>query len=127
MGTVARNVAVGDETPDDGLVREALDLAGATELQEELVLGVAGQGLSGGQAQRVALARAYYRALRHDVPFLVLDEVSSALDQQTEAVVMRGIESMAARGHGILLISHRDALTSLASTVVPVWALEGVR
>lgn len=127
MGTLARNVAVGDETPDDDLVREALDLAGATELQEELVLGVAGQGLSGGQAQRVALARAYYRALRHDVPFLVLDEVSSALDQQTEAVVMRGIESMAARGHGILLISHRDALTSLASTVVPVWALEGVR
>ena len=126
MGTIAENVALGDSSPDGALVQEALDLAGASELDETTLLGVGGQGLSGGQAQRVSLARAYYRALRHDVPFLILDEVSSALDATTEVVVMDGMKSMASRGYGVVLISHRDALVGVASSVVPVVALERV-
>jgi ATP-binding cassette subfamily C protein CydD len=127
MGTIADNVALGDPEPVLDIVRDSLALAGAEELDPGILLGVGGEGLSGGQAQRVALARAYYRAERRNVPFLVIDEVSSALDSDTELRVMEGMSSMAARGHGILLISHREALLRLASDVVRVEALEALR
>ncbi|RII85729.1 ATP-binding cassette domain-containing protein, partial [Clavibacter michiganensis] len=56
-GTVRENVALGVADPDDALVRRALALAAADGVDPDLVLGVGGQGLSGGQAQRVAVAR----------------------------------------------------------------------
>jgi ATP-binding cassette, subfamily C, bacterial CydD len=127
MGTIAANVALGDSDPSASLVRDSLALAGASELDPEASLGVGGEGLSGGQAQRVGLARAYYRALQHEIPFLVLDEVSSALDSDTERRVIEGILSMASRGYGVLLVSHREALLSAASTVVRVEPVEALR
>jgi len=126
MGTIADNVALGDETPDLALVEEALNLAAASQLDPETSLGVGGQGLSGGQAQRVALARAYYRALRKNTPFLLLDEVSSALDADTEHAVIAGIQSLASRGYGVLLVSHRQSVQGLAHSTVRVTALEYV-
>ena len=66
-GTVADNVALGDDTPDAARIADALRRAQAGDVDPELVLGATGAGLSGGQAQRVAIARALYR----------LDRVSS--------------------------------------------------
>ena len=63
-GTVHDNVSLGDDSPDARVVREALALACADEIDPDLELGVQGAGLSGGQAQRVAVARALYRHLR---------------------------------------------------------------
>ncbi|RIJ61309.1 thiol reductant ABC exporter subunit CydD, partial [Clavibacter lycopersici] len=54
-GTVRENVALGIADPDDALVRRALAMAAADGIDPDLVLGVGGQGLSGGQAQRVAV------------------------------------------------------------------------
>jgi ATP-binding cassette subfamily C protein CydD len=106
MGTVASNVALGGEA-DFEAVRTALGDTGLPELDPQLALGVHGQGLSGGQAQRLSLARAYYRLAMTPARILILDEVTSALDEDTEDVVWRGIEHHASRGIAVMVISHR--------------------
>ncbi|WP_426321142.1 thiol reductant ABC exporter subunit CydD [Microbacterium sp. E-13] len=117
-GTIAANVALGDEAPDDATVRRALELAGAGTLAPQQELGVHGAGLSGGQAQRVAVARAFYRHLRGHAPVIALDEPSAALDPQTEERLWRSIRHLADRGATVLLVSHRISAREIADAVV---------
>ncbi len=117
-GTIAANVALGDEAPDDTTVRRALDLAEAGTLDPQQELGVHGAGLSGGQAQRVAVARAFYRHLRGRAPVIALDEPSAALDPQTEERLWRSIRHLADRGATVLLVSHRTSAREIADAVV---------
>lgn len=126
-GTVADNVALGsrlsvhERAP---LVRASLRLASAATIDPDLELGVAGSGLSGGQAQRVAIARAFYRRAELRTPLLILDEPSSALDAATEADVIASLRSAAADGAIVIVISHREAVIAAADRVV---SLEAVR
>jgi ATP-binding cassette subfamily C protein CydD len=113
-GTVRENVALGVVDPDDALVRRALALAAADGVDPDLVLGVGGQGLSGGQAQRVAVARAMHRALAVDCPLVLLDEPSSALDAATEERLARGIRALADQGRAVVVVTHRGALVRAA-------------
>jgi len=113
-GTVRENVALGVDDPDDALVRRALDLAAADGIDPDLVLGVGGQGLSGGQAQRVAVARAVHRALALDCPLVLLDEPSSALDAAAEDRLARGIRALADQGRAVVVVTHRAALVAAA-------------
>ena len=113
-GTVRENVALGVADPDDALVRRALALAAADGVDPDLVLGVGGQGLSGGQAQRVAVARALHRALAVDCPLVLLDEPSSALDAATEERLARGIRALADQGRAVVVVTHRGALVRAA-------------
>lgn len=120
QGTVEANVALGDELPDDSLVRRALDTAGLPGMDIGRELGAQGSGLSGGQAQRVAIARALYRAWTTEAGALVLDEPSSALDAASEARIARLLRDEAARGRAVLLISHRPALVATAHREVRI-------
>ena len=106
-GSVADNVSVGDQTPDQALVGASLQRAGLADLNPEQRLGVHGSGLSGGQAQRLALARALYRHSVHGCPIAIFDEVTSALDERTEDLVWEAIDDLASRGVICLVISHR--------------------
>lgn len=122
-GTIADNVALGDEHPDAAAIRAALAAAGASDLDPEQALGVQGEGLSGGQAQRVAVARAFYRlgtlqAQGVAAPVLALDEPSSALDTETEAQLWATLRSIADAGAVVLLVSHRRSARVIADTVV---------
>ncbi|QNA93605.1 MULTISPECIES: thiol reductant ABC exporter subunit CydD [unclassified Microbacterium] len=117
-GTVAENVALGDDDPDAADVRAALDAACAEGIDPGLVLGVQGAGLSGGQAQRVAVARALYREAAGRGGVLVLDEPSSALDPATEERLWRSLRERADAGATVLLVSHRRSARDIADRVV---------
>ena len=92
-GTIAENIKFGNKAAGTEEIREAARLAGAEdfilekEKQWEEPVGERGMGLSGGQRQRIALARALL--VRPKV--LVLDDITSALDAQTEKEVIRNL------------------------------------
>ena len=79
----------------------------------DTVLGEHGTGLSGGQRQRLALARAMLR----DPAILILDEATSAVDIQDEALIRKAIEEFA-RGRTTFLITHSLAGLSFADRIV---------
>lgn len=121
-GTVAQNVALGRKRIDTRLVTECLQDAALDPavIDASAMVGAGGMGLSGGQAQRVALARALYRMRSRTAgtPILVLDEPSSALDSDTEAVVWRMLRARADGGAAILLVSHRPSARAIADRVL---------
>jgi ATP-binding cassette subfamily C protein CydD len=118
QGTIAENLALGDASVDPDTVTRSLDCAGAGDLDPATVLGVAGEGLSGGQAQRVAAARAVYRAETHDCAVVVLDEPSSALDEAAEASLVAGLRRLTDAGRIVIVVSHRPALRDAADQIV---------
>lgn len=107
-GTVAENIAYGMPDTSDDAIAAAARAAEATEFIEKLPLGFAtrigerGQKLSGGQRQRLALARAILK----NPPVLVLDEATSAVDNETEAAIQRSLD-VVSKGRTTLVIAHR--------------------
>ncbi len=107
-GTVAENIAYGVPDASEQAIAEAARAAEATDFITALPLGFAtrigerGQKLSGGQRQRLALARAILK----NPPILVLDEATSAVDNETEAAIQRSLD-VVSRGRTTLVIAHR--------------------
>lgn len=127
-GTVAENVALGatsagPRATDPSIIAQALDWAGASEISPATILGVNGDGLSGGQAQRVAAARAIYRVLANDCRVVILDEPSSALDDAAEADLLAGLRRLADQGRIVIVVSHRPAVVAAADHVVELQEL----
>jgi ATP-binding cassette subfamily C protein len=115
--TVLANVTLGDPRLDENDARRALEAAGAWDFVSALheginsVVGEKGAKLSGGQRQRIALAR----ALVGRPKLLILDEVTSALDPQTERDICRNIAALSADMNlTVLAITHREAWTEIA-------------
>ena len=79
----------------------------------DTTLGESGSTLSGGQRQRIALARAMLR----DPAILILDEATSAVDIQDEALIRRAIEEFA-RGRTTFLITHNLGSLQFADRIV---------
>ncbi|MFQ9742322.1 MAG: ATP-binding cassette domain-containing protein [Slackia sp.] len=69
--------------------------------------------LSGGQRQRICLAR----ALLHDAEIYVFDEVTSSIDVQSEAAILRAIYDLAERGKTVVMISHRLSSVERADAI----------
>lgn len=118
-GTVAENIAYGL----DGAGLEAIEQAARTAeahdfivslpLGYQTVVGERGQKLSGGQRQRLSLAR----AILSDPPILVLDEATSAVDNETEAAIQRSLARVA-QGRTMLVIAHRLSTVRHADTIL---------
>ena len=100
-GDVRANLAYGLDEPDDAALAESL---AATGLNPAFMTRTA-QELSGGEAARVAVAR----ALARDPVALLLDEPTAALDSVSAAAVEDLVRSLAARGLGILMVTHDEA------------------
>jgi len=108
QGTVRENISYGRPDATAAEVEEAARLAEAHEFIAELpqgydtVVGERGQKLSGGQRQRLSIARAILR----DPQVLVLDEATSAVDNETEASIQRSLETVGL-GRTVIVIAHR--------------------
>jgi ATP-binding cassette subfamily B protein len=108
QGTVRDNLAYGrPDAPEDELIRaarlaEAHDFICALPDGYDTIVGERGQKLSGGQRQRLSIARAILK----DPPVLVLDEATSAVDNETEAAIQRSLE-LVGRDRTVIVIAHR--------------------
>jgi ATP-binding cassette subfamily B protein len=107
-GTVRENVIYGSWDSTDAQIEDAARLAEAhafiMSLPQgyETIVGERGQKLSGGQRQRIAIARAILK----DPPVLILDEATSAVDNETEAAIQRSLDHIS-RDRTTIAIAHR--------------------
>lgn len=117
-GTVRDNLLMGNPEATEQQMEEALYVA-AAEFVFDLSAGLdsqcfeAGGGLSEGQAQRIAIARALLRP----GSILLLDEFSSALDAETESVLMDRLTSQHP-DHTMIFITHRDKIIDYCTDVL---------
>lgn len=106
--TIRKNVAFGENTPDEEKIWKALEEAQLKEFIESLPekldarIGENGVRISGGQRQRIGIARALY----NDPEILILDEATSALDGETEKAVMEAIDYLKGK-KTLIIIAHR--------------------
>ena len=117
-GTVRENISYGSPDATTKEIVAAAQIAEADDFIRELpqgydtVVGERGQKLSGGQKQRIAIARAILK----DPPILVLDEATSAVDNETEAAIARSLEKITqnrttiAIAHRLSTIRHSDCI-----------------
>ncbi len=107
-GSVAENIAFGVENIDYERVKEAAQIANATEFIDRLEdgfdtnIGEGGGKLSGGQKQRLCIARAIYM----NPPILILDEATSALDSASEKLVQDALAKVT-EDRTSIVIAHR--------------------
>jgi ATP-binding cassette subfamily C protein len=119
--TIRDNIVLGDPEISENDIIEALDQAGAREfimaMPEGLdsEVGVMGSRLSGGQRQRIALAR----ALVTKPKLLILDEVTSALDPDTEKSICHKIAALRGQ-YTTVAITHRPIWTEIATHLYKV-------
>jgi subfamily B ATP-binding cassette protein MsbA len=119
--TIRANIAYGRADASLDEVRAAARAAYAEEFIEKLPLGYetrvgeAGGKLSGGQRQRLAIARALFK----DAPILILDEATSQLDSESEALVQKALHNLMA-GRTTLVIAHRLSTVIRADRIVVI-------
>lgn len=107
-GSVRDNIRYGSRDATDEQIRAAAETAEAHDFIAALpdgydtVVGERGQKLSGGQRQRISIARAVLK----DPPVLVLDEATSAVDNETEAAIQRSLARICV-GRTTILVAHR--------------------
>ena len=107
-GTVFENIAYGnleateDEVCDAANQSEASDFINQLPNKENTIVGERGQKLSGGQRQRISIARAILK----NPEILILDEATSAVDNETEAAIQRSLD-MLKQNRTVVVIAHR--------------------
>jgi ATP-binding cassette, subfamily B, bacterial HlyB/CyaB len=121
-GTIAENIASGDESPDRRRIEEVAKMADAhgfiskMPMGYEQVVGERGVGISGGQIQRLCIARALY----HDPRLLVFDEATSALDTQSESNIIGNMGEIL-KGRTAVIIAHRLSTIMRADKILVLY------
>jgi subfamily B ATP-binding cassette protein MsbA len=118
--SIAQNIVYPNKNYDTSRLQGALQRVGLWDFVSSLPKtwnSEVGEGgdiiLSGGQAQRLKLARLIYL----DFDLLVIDEGTSALDPEIEALVLRTLRDLADQGSTIIMVAHRVSVLQLADQV----------
>ena len=118
-GTLRDNITITNPNATEEQIRQAVQISAMDDFLPSLPMGLdtrlgeSGAGLSEGQAQRLAIAR----AIVSGAPILLLDECTSALDEETERKVLLNLKSLPDRT--CLAVTHRPAAMELCD-----WKLE---
>jgi subfamily B ATP-binding cassette protein MsbA len=122
-GTIAENIAFANPNASIDEIRQVSRIAHCEEFIEQFekkydtIVGERGVKLSGGQRQRIAIAR----AILADPKLLILDEATSSLDSESEAMIQDGLRSLR-RGRTTFVIAHRLSTIRSADQIL---VLEG--
>ena len=117
--SILENIRYGNSNATDKQVMEAGNIAEISEFVESLpdgwntMVGEGGYRLSGGQRQRLAIARAVLK----NAPMLILDEATSAVDNETEAALQRSIE-LVSKDRTTVIIAHRLSTIRNADSII---------
>lgn len=117
-GSIAENIAYGSFDASFDAIDRAAKLAEAYEFIARLPdgyqaqIGERGQRLSGGQRQRLSIARAILK----NPPILILDEATSAVDNETEAAIQRSMDKITV-GRTTIIIAHRLSTVRHVDTI----------
>ena len=117
--SILENIRYGNPEASDDQVFEAARIAEIAEFviglpdQWQTMVGEGGYRLSGGQRQRLAIARAVLK----DAPLLILDEATSAVDNETEASLQRSIDYVS-RDRTTVIIAHRLSTIRNCDTIL---------
>ena len=118
-GTIGENISFSNTSASKDEVRAAAKIAHCDEFVDrfekgyDTVVGERGVKLSGGQRQRVAIAR----AVLADPRILILDEATSSLDSESEALIRDGLRSLR-RGRTTFVIAHRLSTIESADQIL---------
>jgi ATP-binding cassette subfamily B protein len=119
--SIARNISESDENGlvDRKKLQEAVHIANIANFIDALPMsyntriGASGMGISGGQKQRIILARAVYK----NPEFLFLDEATSSLDANNEAVIMKNLEGFF-KNRTVVVVAHRLSTVKSADQII---------
>lgn len=119
--TVRENIRLGKEIDEDLIIKALKDskaLSFVRNLPEglETIVGERGLGLSGGQKQRITIARALVRTLIGSAKILILDDVTSSLDMETELYIQKALEEY--KGLTKIIIAHRVSAVKNADEII---------
>ena len=119
-GTIRENLTLFSGETKDENIKKALETACIDKFVYSLpegtdtVIGERGIGLSEGQAQRIAIAR----ALLSDAEILLLDESTSALDEETEAAFLKNLEQL--KEKACFIVTHRKAALEICGKTINI-------
>lgn len=117
--TIASNIAVGEEFPDQERLSKAITIANIAQFIEDQPFGIhtrigtAGNGISQGQKQRLFIARAVYK----DPHYLFFDEATNALDTNNERIIMDNLQQFFT-GRTVVIVAHRLSTVSKADNII---------
>ncbi|GAB5527543.1 MAG: peptidase domain-containing ABC transporter [Roseivirga sp.] len=117
--TLARNIAVTEQSPDPERLKRACTMANILEFIEDLPngfntkLGSDGQGISQGQKQRILIARAIYK----NPDYLFFDEATNALDANNEKSIVANLNKFF-HGRTVVVVAHRLSTVKNADKIV---------
>ncbi|MBS7566946.1 peptidase domain-containing ABC transporter [Mucilaginibacter sp. Bleaf8] len=117
--SIERNIAVGDERPDNDRLQHAIKVANIQDLIDSLPLGVKtrigaeGNGISQGQRQRLLIARAVYK----NPSYIFFDEATNSLDANNERVIMENMNSFF-KGRTVIIVAHRLSTVNNADNII---------
>jgi subfamily B ATP-binding cassette protein MsbA len=113
--TIRANIAYGDAAAGDDAIRRAAKAALVDDFvtNYDALAGERGLRLSGGERQRISIAR----ALLKNAPILILDEATSSLDAESEALVQRALQNLM-EGRTTIVIAHRLSTVRRADRII---------